>query len=278
MRIHSFARIIAFPFILAAGVILYLLFFEDRSDLYPYLIPLVVVLATIYAFYPKIDYWWHKRQPPAVPKKLNKVIYNASGYFRRLDERGRKIFLDRLAVFMHHKDFHLMRKEKESLPEDIKALISLCAVTLTMHEEDWFYKKYDYYIAYQHPFPTPNKQFLHSVEVNHEDGVMLFNLDLLFQSMVLGNKAFNIGLYAFAEAYLVKHPMSDLSQYEDPKPDHLPKEGEYSLESINLQIGYTEYYFKAVLIALYFDVPELVEKSYPDFYQLCQQVFNNPRR
>lgn len=275
MKIHSFARILAFPFIIVAGIILYLMFFEDRSDWYPYLIPVAVILASIYAFYPKIDYWWHQKQAPGIPDKLKKLIYNASKPFRELDEKERQKFLDRLGIFMHHKDFYLMRKEKEALPEDIKALIAICAVTLGLFEEDWFFKKYDYFIAYQHPFPTPNKQYLHSVEVNHEDGVMLFNLDLLFQSMVLGTKAFNIALYAFAEAFLLARPLSDIAQMEEMDPKKLPAEGEYSYESIIHQIGYKEVYFKAILVALYFDVPELVEKNYPEYFDLCKKQFSN---
>jgi hypothetical protein len=275
MKIHSFARILAFPFIIVAGIILYLMFFENTSDWYPYLIPIAVILASIYAFYPKIDFWWHQKHPPKVPAKLNKIIYNASRYFQYLDERGKQRFMDRLGIFMHHKGFYLMRKEKEALPEDIKAIIATCAVTLGMQEEDWFFKKYDYFITYQHPFPTPNKQFLHSVEVNHEDGVMLFNLDLLFQSMVLGTKAFNIALYAFAEAYLLARPLSEISQMEEMDPKKLPDEGEYSYESIIHQIGYPEVYFKAVLVALFFDVPDLVQKHYPEFFALCDKYFNN---
>lgn len=277
MKIHSFARILAFPFIIVAGVILYLMFFEDRSDWYSYLIPIAVILASFYTFSPKIDYWWHQKHPPKVPDKLKKIIYNASNHFQSLDESEKQRFLDRLAIFMHHKDFYLMRKEKEALPEDIKALIAISAVTLSLQEEDWFFKKYDYFIAYQHPFPTPNKQQLHSVEVNHEDGVMLFNLDLLFQSMVLRNKAFNIALYAFAEALLLARPLSEISQSEELDPKNLPTEGEYSYESIVHQIGYPEVYFKAVLVALYFDVPDLVQKHYPEFFTLCENYFNNQR-
>jgi len=169
-----------------------------------------------------------------------------------------------------------MLKEKEAMPEDMKALIALCAITVTYNDEEYFFPKYDYYIAYQHPFPTPNKKALHSIELNHEDGLMLFNSEHLYQSMIVKSGAFNLGMYAFAEAYLITNPLSDLAQANDPDPALLPEKGPYSLESIILQIGYKEIYFKAVLIALYFENKGLLETAYPAFTQLCTKTFNNP--
>ena len=129
MKIHSFSKIVAFPFVLVAGIILYLLFFEDRESLYPYLIPIAAVLATIYAFHPRIDYWWHLRHPPSVPTAIKKLVFNGSKLYQELSEEKRQLFLDRLGMFMQHKAYYIMRKEKESMPEDMKALIAICAVT-----------------------------------------------------------------------------------------------------------------------------------------------------
>jgi hypothetical protein len=263
------------PFLIAAGVILYFLFFEDREAWYPYLIPLAVILAGIYAYHPRIDYWWHKRQAPSLPEPVKKLVHAGSKYYQGLDEAMQQKFLDRLSLFMNHKAFYIMLKEKEAMPEDMKALIGTCAITLGMQEESYFFDKYDYYIAYQHPFPTPEKRYLHSVELNHEDGVMIFNIDQLFQSMILRNGAFNIGLYAFAEAFLLMNPLSELAQAPEPDPGKMPKEGANSLENIIVQIGYREIYFKAVLTALYFDEPVLLEQHYPEYYRLCADRFNS---
>lgn len=273
MKIHSLAKIIAFPFLIAGMVILYYLLFEDKEAWYPYLLPIVVILAGIYAYHPRIDYWWHKRQPPQLPKTLVKLVYRASAFYQKLDESQRQKFLDRLSIFMHHKAFYLMRKEKESMPEDMKALIGICAISLGMKDDKYFFDKYDYFIGYQHPFPTPSKQFLHSVELYHEDGGIIFNMDQLFQAMVINNGAFNVGIYAFAEAFLLTNPLSDLAQAEEPDPGNLPASGHFSYESIIQHIGYKEIYFKAVLMALYFQAEQVLKECYPGFYKLCAERF-----
>jgi hypothetical protein len=275
MKIHSFARIVAAPFIITAGVVLYFLFFEDKSEWYPYLLPLAIILAAIYAYNPAIDYWWHKKHPPELPARIKKLIYNSSSMYQSLSEEGRRKFLDRVSIFMYHKAFYLMRKEKEALPEDIKALIATCAVTTTMHQDSFFLKKYDYYIAYQHPFPTPNKQYLHSVEIDHNDGAVVVNAEQLFQSMIAKTGVINVGLYAFSEIFLVNNPLSDLAQLDEPDPVNLPMKHLLSYQNIQLQIGYKEIYFKAVLMAIYFDNPGFVSKYYPEFFKVCESSFNN---
>jgi len=278
MKIHSFSRILAFPFIIVAGVILYFLFFMDEGSYGIYLIPLAVILASIYAFQPKIDFWWHMKYPPQLPSAIKKLVYNASLFFQDLEEDERQKFMDRLGVFMNHKAFYLMRKEKEAMPEDMKALIACNAITLTYDQEKYLFGKFDYFIAYQHPFPTPNKRFLHSVEINNEDGVMLFNADQLMQSMIIKNGAFNIGLYAFGETFLQMNPLSDLAQADDPDPKLLPEKGNYSFEMITQQIGYKEVYFKAILLCLFFEEPELVKERYPEIYKACKSTFSSRGR
>ena len=275
MRIHSFTRILAMPFIIVLAVILYFLFFQDQEDWYPYLIPLVVILAVLYTYHPQIDYWWHKKHPPAIDQRLKKLVFQASPFYQGLDEASKRRFLERLGVFINHKAFFLMRKEKEKMPEDMKALIALNAITLTFGQKAYFFPKYDYYFAYQHPFPSPGKHFLHSVELNHPDGVMVFNADLLFQSLVLKNGTFNVGMYAFVEAYLVSYPLSDLAQAEEPEIDLLSQAGEPSLEKIILEIGFREISLKAVLVSLYFTQPEFIATNYPEISRICDRMISN---
>lgn len=271
MRIHSFTMFIALPFLLLGAILLYLLFFQDREDLYIYLFPIVIILASLYAFHPKIDFWWHKKNPPVLDKKLLKLVQKASPLFNNLDNSGKKRFLDRLSIFIHHKAFYVMIKEKEKMPEDMKLLIAINAISLTMKQDEYFFDRYDYFIAYHHPFPTPNRNVLHSVETNHEDGVLLFNIDLLFKNMVLGTSVFNIGTYAFTEAYLNNYPMSALAQMDEPSLDMVDQFKDIDLEQIQIHIGYKELLAKAVLVSLYFSYPLDVEKYYPEQYKIFKR-------
>ena len=159
-----------------------------------------------------------------------------------------------------------MVKEKEKMPEDMKLLIAINAISLTLKKDEYFFDRYDYYIVYHHPFPTPGKNALHSVETNHEDGVLLFNIDLLFKNMVMGTSVFNIGTYAFTEAYINNYPMSALAQMDEPSLNAVDQFKDIDLEQIQIHIGYKELLAKAVLVSLFFSYPQEVEKYYPEQY------------
>ena len=272
-KIHSLAMFIAIPFILTGGVILYFLFFEDQEDWFKYLFPVVIILATLYTLHPKIDFWWHKKHPPELDQKLKKLISTASPFFLTLSEEGKRKFLDRLSIFIHHKAFYIMRQEKEEMPIDMKVVVALNGITLTFNEDNYFYDKFDYFIVYQHPFPTPARQALHSVEVNYVDGVMLFNSDQLFRSSILKTVGFNVGLYAFAEVYLNNFPMSDIAQMDEPDLLVIDQFEVISLKRIYQEIGYKEVYAKAIIISLYFSYPEELNKYYPDYFETCTNAF-----
>ena len=55
-----------------------------------------------------------------------------------------------------------MRGEKESLPEDLKAIIAHNLIQLTFGMEDYLLDPYERVVVYNHAFPTPKKQFLHT--------------------------------------------------------------------------------------------------------------------
>jgi len=277
MKIHSISKLIALPFEIAVVVILYLLFFEDMESLYPYLVPLVIFIVIIYTFSPKINYAWHKKHPPRVDQKLQKLIHKASPFFRNLSNGDRQKYLDRLSIFIYHKSYYMMRKEKEELPHDIKALIASNAITVTFNQDSYFFDKYDFFYAYQHPFPSPKRPELHSVESNFEDGVMIFDADQLFKSMVVGSSIFNIGMYAFAEAFLIENPTLDISMADEPDVILLSEHKKLALERIFIEIGYRDVYAKAVIVTLYFRYPSEIQRLYPEFYDLCVKTFGKQR-
>jgi len=180
-------------------------------------------------------------------------------------------------MFIHHKSYYMMRKEKEDLPLDIKALIASNAITLTFNHDSYFFDKYDYFIAYQHPFPSPSRQELHTVESDHQDGLMIFDVDQLFKSMVVGSSIFNVGMYAFAEAFLIGNPSMEISMVDEPDINLLKNHKKLPLERIFIEIGYKDVYAKAVILTLYFRYPSEIQHLYPVFFDLCVNTFGKQR-
>lgn len=277
MRIHSLANLIAFPFILITGIILYYLFFEDKASWYVYIFPPVVILVIIYTFSPKINFWWHKKYPPILDKKLLMLIEQSSAFYRKLDDMQKKKFLDRLSIFVHHKSFSLMRKEKEDLPIDVRTLLAINAITLTFNKEAYFFDDYDYFIAYNHPFPSPQIQKLHSVETDHEDGTVVFNIQMLYQSMIMKTGHFNIGLMAFTDLFMHTYADTYFPEFiidDETEAAILEISGRKYTEIIT-DIGFDPHEPNLIMVPLYFDYTDAFRRVLPGIYTKYQEIFSN---
>lgn len=277
MRIHSLANLIAFPFILFSGFIMYYLFFEDKASYYVYLFPPVVIIVIIYTYSPQINYWWHKKYPPVLDKKLVMLTEQSSLFYRNLDGDKKKQFLDRLSIFIHHKSFSLMRKEKEDLPIDVRTLLSINAITLTFHREEYFFDKYDYFIAYNHPFPSPKILTLHSVETDHEDGTVVFNIQMLYQSMILKTGHFNIGLLAFTDLYRQSFPQTvfpEIENNEETRSSVREISGREYGHCID-DIGWEPLDLNLIMVPLYFTYPEAFQRVLPLVFSKYEGIFSN---
>jgi len=277
MRIHSLANLIAFPFMVFTGIILYFLFFEDKESYYLYLFAPVIILVIIYTYSPKINFWWHKKHPPILDPKLKLLVEQSSLFYNKLNEKQKQKYLDRLSIFIHHKSFSLMRKEKEELPIDVRTLFSINGITLTFHKEEYFLDKYDYFIAYGHPFPSPRIRFLHSVETDHEDGTVVFNLQMLYQSMIMKPGHFNIGLLAFTDLY--KHTFTQTNFPElvmdDAKRSAIQDISGVKYEKLLEDIGYEPDDPNLVLVPLYFEFLDAFNRVLPDVFANYKQIFSS---
>lgn len=277
MRIHSLANLIAFPFILITGIILYYLFFEDKASYYVYLFPPVVILVIIYTFSPRINFWWHKKYPPILDKKLLMLIEQSSLFYRNLDDAQKRKFLDRLSIFVYHKSFSLMRKDKEDLPIDVRTLLSINAITLTFHQEAYFFDSYDYFIAYNHPFPSPQIPAFHSVETDHEDGTVVFNIQMLYRSMILKTGQFNVGLMAFTDLYIHTFPDTVFPEMviDDKTRDAIMEISGRKYIHVLEDIGYEPQDPNLIMVPLYFEYPDAFKRVFPDVFRKYQEIFSN---
>ncbi|HAY71582.1 MAG TPA: hypothetical protein DCX89_06800 [Saprospirales bacterium] len=277
MRIHSLANLIAFPFMVVTGIILYFLFFEDKESYYLYLFAPVIILVIIYTYSPKINFWWHKKHPPKLDPKLKLLVEQSSLFYNKLDEKQKQKYLDRLSIFIHHKSFSLMRKEKEELPIDVRTLFSINGITLTFHKEEYFFDKYDYFIAYGHPFPSPRIRFLHSVETDHEDGTVVFNLRMLFDSMIRKTGHFNIGLFAFTDLYKNTFPDTNFPELTIDQSIRLAVKdiSGVQYEKLLEDIGYEPEDLHLILVPLYFEHPDSFQLILPAVFSSYQKIFSS---
>ncbi len=274
MKIHSITSLISLPFVIAAFYYGYLTFVLDDPNTFIYFFIVILITIILHVFFPQIDYYWYSKHPQRLQDKEQEILRLTSTYYNSLSEEDKKIFENRVYIFMRAKEFKWVREEQKNLPIDMKLIIAANAIQLTLRKEDFLYDKYDYYFAYNHPFPTPEMQFLHSVEVNHEDKMAIFNIEYLMQAQNVNNKIFNIGLFAFAEIFLKLNSKITLSSIDKNQFWHdMEKVSGISRDSVINHIGYEPSSLYPVMITIFFMFPKSFEALFPKRFEEFSNVF-----
>lgn len=273
MRIHSFASILGFPFALAFAIIMYLTFTTNNHDLSYWLIPPFIILAIIWVFSPQINWWWWKRNPPPLDPPIVKWLEQFSPFYNSLNVDLKANFARRMSLFMLGKEFGSMGEEKRDLPEDLKGIIASNAIQLTFGRSDFLFKKFERIVVYKHPFPTPSKQYLHTVETETEDGTLIFSMEHLIPGMLRKGELYNIGMHGFIDAFLFENPKLDYPNVENIAWEELEKVSGFSLDNLFATTGLEEVNKLTVLINHYVTFYDRLLQVLPKEAQQLNQIF-----
>lgn len=274
MRIYSFATFLAAPFAIALGIILYMAFTrDDYYDLLNWILPPFFILAIIWVMTPQINWWWWKRNPPPLDQPILKWLQQFSPFYNSLSEVSKKNFERRLVLFIKAKDFATMGEERGELPEDLKAIIAHNAIQLTFGRKDFLFDKYERVAAYKHPFPTPGKQYLHTVETETEDGTLIFALEYLIPGMLRKGEFYNIGLHGFIDAFLDINKSISFPNIDHVTWEQLEQVSGFSSEYLLNLTGLKEINKLTVLINHYVTFNDKLRKQLPDEANQLEEIF-----
>ena len=183
------------PFVIIGIVLLYLTW-EVGERFAVYLIPLVLILATIYILSPQIDWWAANRKPPMLDEPLLKLLARMP-FFHSLSANDKKRFAERVALFMMAKDWQI--RGAETIPEDAKFAIAACAVHLSFRDENYLLDPFEHVVFYPTTFPSPlYPDKWHSSEIEVEDGVAIFSIEHLLKGFLQPRSYFSNGWYEAA--------------------------------------------------------------------------------
>lgn len=277
MRIHSPSKTIAVPIALAAAGIYYL-YYQEPYVYFKYtyaILPMVIILAIIYMFHAQIDYWWHEKYPIKLDERLVKFLSLKYQPYNEMTPAYKQKFNLRLSLYLEAREMQLVGTEKRGVPEELKALICAHGVRMTMDHKDLLIGDFDRIYLYNHPFQTPKNQFLHTVETELEDGVMIMALDFLMKGMEAPTRYYNLAYHAFGEAILKQNPSwhwPEVVSWEDLKQiSGFPK------AALLKTLGFESVDTMPVLITYYFCFPEKFHAVLPGAYILLEQIFNKDR-
>ncbi len=234
--------------------------------------PQVIILAVIYVFSPQLDWWWYQRRPPEMEKPLKAFLQRFFKYYRQLAAVHKLRFERRVSMFVIANEF--IPKAMEAVPEDIKGLIGATVAQLTFGQEDYRLSKYERVVVYPHPFPSPQHQYIHSVESFEEDGVVLFSLEQLVPGITQPNKFYNIALHEYARIFVEVYPAHPYPTLDVSHCPALEKISGFKMEIIKGFLGLPKVELLPAAINFFFTFPEAFQQELPEFYAVFKSIFN----
>lgn len=275
MRIYSITKTLSFPLIALAIYIFYVNYdnpYEDKGYIF---IP-VVLLVVLYVFNGPIDHWWLTKYPLKFDTKLDELLSKLFKPYSLFDETTKKKFQDRLTIYIESRLFKAVGSEMKDVPHDIKGIIGAHAVHLTLEQKDYLIGDVDRIYIYKHPFPTPDHPYLHNVEFNHEDGVIILSLDQATKAVLNPNLYYNVTYHAYAEAFLATNKALIAIETNETWSS-IEQIAGISKDEILKQIGLKEVSLLPVHITLFFSMPEKYQNVLPKQYEALHRIFIQPK-
>jgi len=254
MKIYKLSNIIAIPFAAAVVFFAYQLFKDSHSLMAAWAVIPLVALVLIYLFQPQIDYWWLERTDIETDDQVLKLIERTNPFYRQLNESDKDRFHKRLILYTNGRAFTAKGMEKDTdVPLDIKYMLAQIPVSLCLGMKDNLLKDFEQIVIYKHAFPSPNHRYLHTCEVNKEDGVVIISLEHAEAAFFNPDRFFNIAWYAFAEAWLESQNIVLLNPADK---DYIRSNTEritgFTMDFINKSTGFSQSREDAIALLSYY--------------------------
>jgi hypothetical protein len=275
MRIHSFSKVVAIPFVAWFAYTFYISYNERDYALSYWMIPPFLIIAVIWVMSPQIDFWWNKRNPLTLDEPLRRWLQKYSPFYIALPDELKMHYENRLSTYLSGVEFYAMGKEKEAVPEDIKVLAANNLVTLTFGKKNFMLSNFDRVVFYKHPFPTPRFQHLHTVETEQQDGVILFSIEHLAASSINPTAYYNIGMHGYAEAFMKTYPALEWENLSEITWDSIASITGFSKTFVLSTLGFEQTDLVPVILTSYFSHPTVFKRKQPEAYSWISKTLSD---
>lgn len=199
----QFSKLLIAPCLIAIGILAYIIFKNDWVWLSWYVAIPAIMIALLFVFSPQIDWWFWQFFPPKPDKKIQALYRKYVPLYNELDPEELKFIDTRVILFLNSKIFQWAGGG--DTPQDLNAIIAWHAVYMTRKHKDFLLEPYDRYVFYKKLFPSPEHPYPHASEVNHEDGVFVFSVDMLSAAFKEPTLYFNPAWYEISSAWMQKN-------------------------------------------------------------------------
>ena len=236
------------------------------------LIPLIIGIA-IYFMRTDMDFWWQERNPVDLHPSVVDHLEKRNSFYQSLRDEHKELFKKRLSLYVEARMFKGIGKEQRNAPEDIKVIIACHAVEMMLAQEDYLIGDWDRIFLYNHPFGSPDKQFLHTMETQAEDGVIIMATPFMLNAVNHPEQYYNIAYHAYAEAIIKQNPTWDFSGVENLSWEDLEVVSGFKKEDILTVLGYDQMDILPVIITFYFSHKQKFQAALPEATQSLDFYF-----
>ncbi len=262
MRIYSLTKVLALPVTLFMIAILYLEYSKDYNTGYWFVIP-VFLGVVLYISNQEIDHWYLRRNPIKLDSEVIKLLRNYIPFYRELNNEDKDKYHTRLSQYITGRSFKSIGSELKDVPYDIRAMISTNAIQLAFFQKDYLIGDFDRIYVYKHPFGSPAHKFLHTVETEAEDGVIIFSLEHLIPGITSPEVYYNIGMHGYVDAFIKANPTAPFPPRLNADWYDIHAISGLSKKQILSTIGFENTDLLVVLGTCYFTYPTAFEKRLP---------------
>ncbi|MEE9438356.1 MAG: hypothetical protein V3V14_05105 [Saprospiraceae bacterium] len=271
MRIYSLTKVLVLPVFVALATAVYFQFVRNM-DMGYLILGLVGLLVVMYISLPFVDHWYLKKNPIPLDQPIIDWLQRYSPFYNSLNDVQKEKYHNRMSLYMDIRLFNSVGSEQKNLPADIKGIIASNAIQIGFKSNDYLIGDFDRIFVYKHPFPTPKYQFLHSVETQLEDGVIIYSLEHLIPGMINTDMYYNIGMHGYVEAFLKTNKTLN---YPEINASWEQIEAICGLKQklVKSTLGFETVDLRTVMITCYFTYPDAFGKQLPNIKSQLDLIF-----
>ena len=263
IRIYSISSFVLVLLGIWAGYYFFTAWIEGESLSVWVIVP-VIFLSAAFLFKAHMDHWWLSRHTPELDQRIKKWLEKHHTFYNGLSDEDKKIFENRLYLYLEGRAFTAVGKEEREVPYDIQAAIASQGIQVGFYHEDYLLGDFDRIFIYKHPLPTPMHPYLHTVEVEEEDGVLIFSLDHAIHGITNPTQYFNIVLYAYLKIWkFLHHPAWPIPSAEDW--DILKAHWDWDLSQVKTVTGLNEMDEDVIFALVSLQEKEKFDQHFPHF-------------
>ena len=161
------------------------------------------------------------------------------------------------------------------VPEDVKIMLAISAVQLTIGLDEYLLEKYEKVIVYPHKFPSPQyPDNWHISETFEEDGVLMFVAQNLMHGFINPSAYFNCALYELAKVVKKDLQLPEIKSLEEISIDDLAQINNSNEKDLKEYMGLPEIDSAALAMVQFIEFPQRLRTKHKELFEDLRLILN----